>query len=184
MPYTDADRTMLQSCLTGDPAAWQEFVDRFVGVVFHVVRHSAHMRSHKLQEDEVEDLVAEIMARLIEHDYRILRHFRGHSSLATYLAVIARRVAVNAIARKQAVERMKSDATTDPSVPPELRIDTEDEIQRLLDALKGREADLVRSYYLENKSYEAISQEMGIPSNSIGPMLTRLRRKMREVARD
>jgi RNA polymerase sigma-70 factor (ECF subfamily) len=54
-----------------------------------------------------------------------------------------------------------------------------DEVDRLLEGLEGSEAEIVRLYHLEGKTYQEISTALGIPENSIGPTLSRARAKMR-----
>lgn len=184
MSLTETDRRLIQRCLDRDQDAWTDFVDRFVGVIYHAVHHAAQMRSVVLQPDEVDDLAAEVVTQILEDNFKVLRRFRGRSSLATYLTVIARRVVVTRLYRRQAMERRKAtfDKAALATQDPDLRIDTEEEVHQLLAGLREREADLVRSFYLERKPYQQISQEMGIPENSIGPMLARLRQRLREQA--
>ena len=57
-----------------------------------------------------------------------------------------------------------------PSV--EERLGNQEEVQRLLGGLQGTEAQVVRLYHLEGKSYQEISAVVGMPENSIGPILT------------
>ena len=64
----------------------------------------------------------------------------------------------------------------------EERFDNRDEVQKLMDALPQDEAEVVRLYHLEGKSYHEISAHMSIPENSIGPTLSRARAKMRQEA--
>ena len=45
-------------------------------------------RRHGCGPDEAEDFDATVKLRLVEHDYAILRKFRGSSSLATYLTIV------------------------------------------------------------------------------------------------
>ena len=56
-----------------------------------------------------------------------------------------------------------------------------DEVERLLDDLEESEAKVVRMYHLEGKSYREISSEVGVPENSVGPILSRARDKMRRA---
>ncbi len=56
--------------------------------------------------------------------------------------------------------------------------DTE-EVHKLLSQLDEREVAIVRMYHLDGKSYDEISQATGLAVNSIGPVLTRAREKMR-----
>jgi RNA polymerase sigma-70 factor (ECF subfamily) len=66
----------------------------------------------------------------------------------------------------------------------EERLANHEEVQRLLGELDGEEADIVRLYHLEGKSYHEISRQTGVPINSIGPALSRARAKMRRVGVD
>lgn len=43
-----------------------------------------------------------------------------------------------------------------------------------------READVIRQFHLEGKSYREISASLGIPENSIGPTLSRALDRMRQ----
>ena len=57
-------------------------------------------------------------------------------------------------------------------------------MQRLLGGLQGAEAQVVRLFHLEGKSYQEISVAVGMPENSIGPILSRARSKMRRAGVD
>jgi RNA polymerase sigma-70 factor, ECF subfamily len=116
---TDIDRKLLQRCVAEQPGAWRDFVDRFVGLFVHVVRHTSHARSVRLTDEDVDDVCAEIFLAIVAHDYRLLRTFRGDSSLATYLAVVARRITVREITRRRMAEALGQDAP--PGTPPAAR---------------------------------------------------------------
>src|SRR6516164_8388713 len=94
------DRELIKRCLHHEPGAWNDFVDRFLGLVYHVVQHTADMRSYPLGPEDKEDVAAQVMLKIVEHDYAALRQFRGKSSLASYLSVIARRTCVNELSNR------------------------------------------------------------------------------------
>lgn len=188
MALSEIDRNLLSRCLARKPKAWEEFVDRFMGLVIHVINHSAQARSMRLANEDREDLAGDVFLTLVKDDFAVLRHFRGESSLATYLTVVTRRVVVHELLKKKSLARL-----TDGPEPPHLdgaggsaveRVQNRDEVQRLLDELDGAEAEVVRMYHLEGKSYQEISSLVGIPENSIGPTLSRARQKMRRVGVD
>jgi RNA polymerase sigma-70 factor (ECF subfamily) len=66
----------------------------------------------------------------------------------------------------------------------EERITNREEVERLMRGLTGAEADVVRLYHLEGKSYHEISSAVGMPENSIGPTLSRARAKLRRTVSD
>ena len=100
MALTAVDRALLQRCLDHEPGAWNDFVDRFLGLIYHVVHHTAHLRSTPLRPEEIEDVVQEVLLEIVAKDYAVLRQFRGKSSLATYLTVIARRICVQELSKR------------------------------------------------------------------------------------
>jgi RNA polymerase sigma-70 factor (ECF subfamily) len=95
---SEFDRSLLDRCLTGKPEAWREFVDRFMGLVVHVINHTAQCRSINLSAADREDLAADVFFAIDDDDMAVLRHFRGKCALATYLTVVARRVVVQKMA--------------------------------------------------------------------------------------
>ena len=99
MALSDIDRELLQDCLSHKEASWDHFVDRFLGLVVHVINHTALSRTIKLESQDQEDLASEVFLVFLADDFAVLRRFHGDSSLATYLAVIARRVVVRRIAQ-------------------------------------------------------------------------------------
>ena len=184
MALSDIDRNLLDRCLNNKPRAWEDFVDRYMGLVVHVINHTAQCRSLRLSTTDREDLAAEVFLAIIDNNLAALRHFRGQSSLATYLTVIARRVVVRKLVDGRSampLSEMVTQAAADEA-DLEQRISDQDELDQLLGELRGSEAAVVRMYHLEGKTYQEISHVVGMPENSVGPMLSRARSKLRRRA--
>jgi len=183
---SDIDRQLLQRCLARQPHAWDDFVDRFLGLVIHVIQHTSTSRSIAVSPHDLEDLASEVFIAILADDYAALRRFRGQSSLATYLTVIARRVVVKELLKRRIVPNHADNGdmqhVEDQAGPTEERLANLEEVHRLLGELEGEEAEIVRLYHLEGKSYHEISRETGVPENSIGPTLSRARAKMRRAS--
>jgi RNA polymerase sigma-70 factor, ECF subfamily len=201
--FSEIDRSLLQRCLARRPRAWEDFVDRFMGLVIHVVNHSAQCRSRRLTAEDREDFVAQVFLAIVRDDLALLRQFRGECSLATYLTVVARRVVVHEMLKQKTPARLSNGeavaaefagahgddtrvegahgdgAYGDGAV--ERRVSDREEVERLLGELDAAEAQVVRLYHLEGKSYQEISSAVGMPENSVGPTLSRARRKMRQA---
>ena len=182
MSLSDIDRILLQRCIDGAPRAWQDFVERFLGLVIHVANHTAETRGIKLDEATRDDLVAEVFLVLLASDRGVLRRFRRDSSLATYLTVIARRVIVRRLFDESSRNRLLVTGAELSAPQPGERIENREEVERLMARLKPEESDVVRMYHLEGMSYQEISKAVGVSENSIGPLLSRARQKMREGA--
>jgi RNA polymerase sigma-70 factor (ECF subfamily) len=135
-----------------------------------------------IDESTRDDFVAEVFLVLIRHDFAVLRRFRRQCSLATYLTVIARRVVVRRLLQRQQIVGQPVTAMNGhPAANSETeiqRIDNKEEIEHLMTRLDPREASIVKMFHLEGKSYQEISQAVGVSENTIGPMLHRARMKM------
>lgn len=184
------DRELLQRCLSHQPGAWNDFVDRYLGLIYHVIHHTAHLRSAPLRPEDTEDLAAEILLQMVNGEYAVLRQFKGHCSLATYLTVIARRICVHELARRAAAREVQPAANDkvneieDHTRERKQDLDNLEEVEKLLGKLPGKEREVVRLHYLEGRTYEEISTALNIPVNTIGPILSRARKKLRKDDKD
>lgn len=186
MALTEIDRRILKQCLARAPGAWEDFVDRFIGVIVHVIRHTAHARSVPLQADDLDDLCSEVFVNLLRDDLAVLRNFRGESSLSTYLTVVARRIVVKEISRRRKAEALghvvAHQAAVESGGEPAVgeRLEQAEEIHALMHSLSPLEADVVRKFYLEGQSYKRIAAELDVAENSIGPILSRAREQLKQ----
>lgn len=198
MSFSEVDRLLLQRCIDGQTRSWENFVDRFLGLVVHVANHTASARNIRLDHATRDDLVAEVFLTLIRDDFATLRRFRRNCSLATYLTVIARRVIARRLTRPggysvspggHAASHGAGQAGPTPSGASDgigsaedpwfQQMADQEQLDALLQRLDPQEANVVRMYHLQGKSYREISQAVGLSENSIGPMLSRAKAKMR-----
>jgi len=187
MPLRDIDSKLIDRCLRKEPGAWNDFVDRYMGLIYHVIQHVAYARSRQLSSEDVEDIAAEILLKIVEHNYAVLKKFKGLSSLPTYLTVIARRTCVKELIKRHREEELGPTnphrAFVDDGGSGEVEaISSAEEVERMLEELTEREADVVRLYHLKFLNYREIGKQLGIPENSVGPILAKARKKLREAA--
>lgn len=187
MGLSEIDRSLLARCLEKKPGAWEDFVDRYVGLVIHVIDHSARAKSAHLSNADRDDILAEVFLAVVQDDCAVLRRFQGNSTLATYLTVIARRVTIRELLRKNSLARLGDgpnipaaiDADSSAAMPEQMA--RQDEVEQLMRELNETEAVAVRLFHLEGKSYDEISTDTGMPKNSVGATLSRARQKMRRA---
>ena len=102
---SEIDRNLLTRCLGSAPRAWEDFVDRFMGLVIHVIDHSAESRSMRLTADDREDLTSDVFLAIVKDNFGLLRNFRGEASLATYLTVVTRRIVVGQLNKRKSLRQ-------------------------------------------------------------------------------
>lgn len=185
MALTELDRNLIARCLNRDPGSWNNFVDRFIGLFVHVINHTLRAHGIRSTQDDIDDLCSEIFVAILASDMKVLRNFRGKSSLASYLLVIGRRVVLRSLATRRRAE-MPQIPTTPPVSPPaaeetpELnRIEDREEVEALMQVLNEQDADIVKMFHLDQLSYAEIESKTGIPRPTIGSILSRAREKMR-----
>jgi RNA polymerase sigma-70 factor (ECF subfamily) len=186
VPLSDIDRKLIDRCLGRESGAWNDFVDRYLGLIYHVIQHVAHARSRVVSQADMEDIAAEILLRVVDDDYDVLRRYKGTSSLPTYLTVIARRVCVKEMIKRQreaelghtSAHRANVNDTTDEVEA----IATAEEVERMLEDLPEREAEVVRLYHLKFMNYREIGKRLGIPEASVGPILSKARKRLKNTA--
>lgn len=184
MVLSNLDRDLLKSCLEGTPGGWESFVERYLGLVTYVVTSCARSRAVTLVDNVRDDLVAEVFLGLVENDFATLRRFRGKSSLGTYLVVVSRRIAT-----RKLVQLSRQTAGTQPlthdvpsgSVQDDLTLENSEEVQSLLAKLPETEATAIRMFHLEERTYREIGDRIGVPENSVGPLLTKARSSIRQL---
>ncbi|MCI0701350.1 MAG: sigma-70 family RNA polymerase sigma factor, partial [Planctomycetia bacterium] len=189
-PFTAVDRDLLKRCLNREPGSWNDFVDRFLSLIYHAIGYTAHLRSVRLAPEDVEDIAAEVLLQIVANNFQVLREFRKESSLATYLTVITRRICIHELLRRQKVkdaikhgESRVVEPEPDDAPAAQKGMESLEEVEKLLRRLSGKEREIVRLYYLEGRTYEEISTETEVPVNTIGTILSRARKKLRETAK-
>lgn len=159
-------------------------MDLYLPLILHVVDSSIRLRSGNMPSQLRDDIVAEILLSIIDNDFAVLRRFRGQSSLGTYLVVVSRRIAMRALARQTHSRRAKplgNSAAAVVASPEDLAIEDAEEVQSLLEKMPGKEATVIRMFHLEHRSYGDIGNVLGIPENSVGPLLSKARLTMRAL---
>jgi RNA polymerase sigma-70 factor (ECF subfamily) len=190
VPLREIDRQLIDRCLQHEPRAWNDFVDRYMGLIYHVIHHVSHARSLPLSPADVEDVAAEVFLGIVDHDYAVLRRFQGKSSLPTYLTVIARRITIREVIKRmreaelghvtaQRTVASTAEEASSGEVEPVVAAET---VERMLRGLPDREAEVVRLYHLKHLNYRQISKQLGIPENSVGPILSSARKRLQHQA--
>ena len=187
MPLREIDKQLLDRCLSHQPKAWNDFVDRYMGLIYHVIHHVAHARSVPLSDADVEDVAADVFLEIVDDDYKVLRSFKAQSSLPTYLTVVARRVSIRSILQRFREAELGHSTAHRAIVEDENQSETEpiiaaEEVERMLAHLSDREAEVIRLYHLKYLNYRQIGKQLGIPENSIGPILAKARRSLKRIA--
>lgn len=166
---------LLRAARVGDAAAWDEIVRSYSGLLW------ATARSFRLQPADASDAVQLTWLRLIEN----CGHIENPERLAGWLKTTARRECLRISKRAThltASAEVVGDSA-DPAGGVEGRVidaDTARAIRSLVEELPPRWRSLVTALYIGVPlSYSEITEDLGIPSGSIGPTRARALRQLR-----
>lgn len=95
------ERVLVERIVTGDKSSWDEFVQQFTRLIYHAIYKTLQRHGYKLMPDLVDDLHQEVFLSLLKNDAAKLKGFqwRNGCSLATWLTVVSRNIAVDFIRR-------------------------------------------------------------------------------------
>ncbi len=114
-------RDLVDRCCQHDARAGEEFVHRYNGVVSGYVVRAVRMIGLRTpnERETMCDLVQEVYARLLLHDCRVLKAWRGETeeSLRAYLAKITHTMTVDKARREAAKKRKGIHVSIDATEP-------------------------------------------------------------------
>jgi RNA polymerase sigma factor (sigma-70 family) len=168
------DRRHLLALAAGDDATWQTTVRRYEGMLRSAAR--VVLRS----DSDVDEAVQRTWVLLLRNAARI----NDPQCLPGWLSTTARREAL-AILRAQQ-RAVPSEDVADHVAPDDRDMAAaliDEELRRALDraveTLPETQRRIVRALLREPESYDALSQELGIPRGSLGPLRGRAVRALR-----
>ncbi len=190
-----------------DRALWTKFQERFQGLIFLYLMRALRYRS--MQDDAtgiVSDLAQEVYVRLVQHDGRILRSFRGATefSVMAFLAKISATV-VQDLQRRNATDKRrgqivsidvakmaelgKKGSPDSPEFDPNAvsAILSWIDIERVIDGdpdrkNSGRNALIFKLHYVDGFSSAEIANfpGFGLSKSGVETILARLRKRIQE----
>ena len=171
---------LVRASASGSETAWNELVRRYSPLVMAVTR------TYQLTADDAKDVSQTVWLRLVEN----LANLREPDALPGWLATTTQRECIRQLRQGRRV--LPVDPHTDGTLQQCETVDPDTDILRaeLHQALRDGLADLpARDQALLKlraddppKSYEEISQLLGMPIGSIGPTLRRSLDRLRETS--
>ncbi len=187
MAGPEDDAALVQRCLNGERAAWNQLVQRYQRLVYAIVRRAG------MDEHTGADVFQTVFARLVEH----LPRLRQPERLQAWVVTTAKRECLAWRARSGRTVSISSvpgddgeDASPgfDPADEGPLAEDLLDDLQQqqrvrlALEKMDERCRTLLRLLFADEDEavgYEDISRRLSMPVGSIGPTRTRCLGKLR-----
>ncbi len=131
-----------------------------------------------------EDAAQETFVRV----WKALPGFDGRAQLGTWIYAIARNTCLMELRRRRPTvsfddpdsaeaQHAAAAIATGPAEDPEL-----DNLLRLVDTLPRSQQEAVRLFYLEDRSYDAVAEQLDMPLGTVKNLLHRARKRLMELA--
>ena len=132
-----------------------------------------------------EDAAQETFVRV----WKALPRFDGRAALGTWIFAIARNTCLMELRRRRPTvslddpdspdaQHAASQIASGPALDPE-----RDNLLRLVGQLPRNQQEAVRLFYMEERSYEAVAESLGMPLGTVKNLLHRARKRLIELAR-
>lgn len=136
------------------------------------------------ERSAAEDAAQEALVRV----WKALPGFDGRAALGTWIYAITRNTCLMELRRRRptvsfddpdSAEAAQAAAgiATGPAQDPE-----RDNLLRLLETLPRNQQEAVRLFYLEDRSYEAVAEQLAMPLGTVKNLLHRARKRLMELA--
>ena len=163
------DAQLVGRCRTGEPAAWNELVERFSRYVYAIAA-----RVYRLSDHDAEDVFQDVFARTYER----LGSLRDDTAIRPWLAQLT---------RNACVDKLRSGAREQPSELPEgedvdlalERLDEALDVHEGLQALSGTCREILDRFFARDESYRTIGDALDLPAGTIASRISRCLGKLR-----
>ena len=151
-----------------------EFRNRVFRLAFSILKDRA----------AAEDAAQETLVRV----WKALPGFDGRAALGTWIYAITRNTCLMELRKRRPTvsfddpdsleaQHAAASIATGPAGDPE-----RDNLLRLLEALPANQQQAVRLFYLEDRSYDAVAESLGMPLGTVKNLLFRARKRLMELA--
>ncbi|MFN8473384.1 MAG: sigma-70 family RNA polymerase sigma factor [Anaerolineae bacterium] len=173
------DVELIEACLDGEQAAWNELVDRYKWLVYSVARRSG------LSATDIDDAFQNVFTIV----FRRLSSVRNHESLPAWVVTIARRECFHIGKSLPVGQDLDDDIAEEasgrgePFVDEIHRWERQNMVRAAMDQLDPRSRTLLEALFLEvpTPSYQEIASRLDIPEGSIGPTRARAVKKLENI---
>src|ERR1051326_5206429 len=155
-----SDATLVLTCRSGDPEAWNTLVERFSRYVYAICIQGFRLASH-----DAEDVFQDVFTKVYEQ----LPQLRDAAAVRPLIAQLTRRTCIDRIRSRSREGTTAEDDAIEPSDLDGV-ISTLDEalaVRACLDSLSDNCRDILDRFFAQDESYRTIGEALGLPPGTI-----------------
>ncbi len=177
------DLDLVRRCLADEAGAWDVFVRRSGPAI----RRGAALGLRKFRvvdPSALDNVLQQVYVELLRDGKKVLRSYQGKSDLEGWLAVVALRTAYHLLRKEKPEAALQEFLPASAAPAPGERAERSEFLDRLDAAfrkLEPRELRLLRLAFYEERSYQEIADSLGLPLNSVSPLLIRAKERLKKL---
>jgi len=163
------DGLLVARCRAGEPAAWDELVERFSRYVLAIAS-----QGYGLRGGDAEDVFQEVFARVWEW----LPTLRSDDAVRPWIAQLTRRCCVDRIrqgSREVMTDEPHEDAVDSVLVELDEALDVREALARLTPECR----EILDRFFARDESYRTIGDALSLPGGTIASRISRCLGKLR-----
>lgn len=167
------EQSYIEQVLTGDAKAYRHLVERYqTGLIIHC-------ENILKNRQDAEDAAQEAFIKT----YGDLTRFKGdRARFSTWLYKVASNLCIDMLRKnKRKVDIENIELYMETNVPQYMENEESDRLRKMVDDLDPpKYADIIKGYFWEGKSYQALAREHQTTTGTIGTWLTRAKAQLKE----
>lgn len=179
---TKSDKELVGQCLSGDAKAWNNFIDRFSGLVYWAIKRKLSRYYSAYLAADVEDIYQRFFASIWEK--KSLEAVSDRDNIAPWVVVLSSNLAIDFIRKKRREEEFISNRLpAETQHPDEESIIFLKEKKDLLNEAMCLLSETERAYlelnYLSGKRHKEIGEIFNAPANTVSTVIARAKGKIK-----
>ncbi|OHB74843.1 MAG: hypothetical protein A2Z34_03230 [Planctomycetes bacterium RBG_16_59_8] len=186
---------LVQRCVKGDRAAWEEFTSRYHRLIEYVVVNTLKSHRGKCDQSDIDDISEDVYVTLLNHDRQMLRRYDPKYSLTNWISMIARARTIDHYRKRKSLHLVSPSSGGTPdeedtgfisvmavgkeespdSVPQKAEV--RDLVNKVLQELPHRDRVILKLFFFEGKKYREIATILGMTVSMVASNVYRAKMK-------
>jgi RNA polymerase sigma factor (sigma-70 family) len=168
---TSTDAQLVARCRAGEPAAWNELVERFSRYVYAIC-----VQAFRLSPHDAEDVFQDVFARV----YVNLDKLRSDDAVRPWIGQLTRRRCIDRLRAGRRESPAEADELDDAEAAETIEaIDEAMAIRAGLDAVGDPCREILDRFFSRDESYRVIGDALGLPAGTVASRISRCLSKLR-----
>ncbi len=156
------DQIDINRLVRGDRKQWERFVNDVSPVVYHVLNKTLPVTRYDARDKS--DILQDVFLKLCRHNFQLLRTFNpDRSRLSTWVAVIARNIAIDNLRRRRPVTLSFDDVPEQKNIRPP----KPEPVDIPFDLLPPRQMLIMKLLYEKDLTVREVARTLGIKEQTV-----------------